>query len=58
MQVIVGKTAFIDLSKKTVKIKETPRRLVGNLLGGRGANMAYLYGCYPKMPIRWAPKMF
>jgi aldehyde:ferredoxin oxidoreductase len=47
MQPVVGKTAFIDLTKQTVRIENTPRRLVKNLLGGRGLNMAYLYRMLP-----------
>ena len=47
MQSVVGKTAFIDLTKRTVKIEDTPRALVKDLLGGRGLNMAYLYRMLP-----------
>ena len=43
METIVGKTAFIDLTASTVKVVDTPKKLVRDLLGGRGANMAYLY---------------
>jgi len=37
------KTAFIDLSSGSVRIEETPGRLVERFLGGRGLNMFYLY---------------
>jgi len=47
MQPVVGKTAFIDLTKRTVQIENTPRGLVKDLLGGRGLNMAYLYRMLP-----------
>jgi aldehyde:ferredoxin oxidoreductase len=47
MQPVVGKTAFIDLTGRTVKIENTPRGLVKDLLGGRGLNMAYLYQMLP-----------
>ena len=45
---IVGKTAFVDLSSRTVQLEDTPRKLVHDLLGGRGVNMAYLYRMLPK----------
>jgi aldehyde:ferredoxin oxidoreductase len=48
METIVGKTAFVDLSFRTVHIEETSRKLVYDLLGGRGANMAYLFRMLPK----------
>ncbi|MBT3255001.1 MAG: aldehyde ferredoxin oxidoreductase family protein [Deltaproteobacteria bacterium] len=48
METIVGKTAFIDLSASTVKVVNTPKKLVRDLLGGRGANMAYLYRMLPE----------
>jgi aldehyde:ferredoxin oxidoreductase len=48
MATIVGKTAFIDLSASTVKVVDTPKKLVRDLLGGRGANMAYLYRMLPE----------
>lgn len=44
---IVGKTAFVDLSERRVKIEDTPQEIVRNFLGGRGANMAYLYRMLP-----------
>jgi aldehyde:ferredoxin oxidoreductase len=47
MKTIVGKTAFINLTTKAVDIEQTPRKLVHDLLGGRGANMAYLYQMLP-----------
>jgi aldehyde:ferredoxin oxidoreductase len=47
MKTIVGKTACVDLTTRTVKVANTPRRLVNDLLGGRGANMAYLYRMLP-----------
>ena len=47
MQTIVGKTAFIDLTARTVNVEQTPTDLVHDLLGGRGANMAYLYRMLP-----------
>jgi len=47
MQPVVGKTAFIDLTKRSVRIQNTPLSLVKNLLGGRGLNMAYLYRMLP-----------
>jgi hypothetical protein len=40
MQSVVGKTAYIDLTRRTVKIENTPRTLVKDLLGGRELNMA------------------
>lgn len=40
---ILGKTAFVDLSAGAVSIEETPEDLVRSFLGGRGANMAYLH---------------
>ncbi|MDP2268313.1 MAG: aldehyde ferredoxin oxidoreductase N-terminal domain-containing protein, partial [Deltaproteobacteria bacterium] len=40
---MAGKTAFVDLSAKTVRLEDTPGEIVRNWLGGRGANMAYLY---------------
>ena len=47
MRPIVGKTAFIDLTRRTVKIENTRRALAKDLLGGRGLNMAYLYRMLP-----------
>jgi len=43
MEINVGKTAFVDLSNGSVRVEDTPPELVRGLLGGRGANMAYLY---------------
>ncbi|MCF8127475.1 MAG: aldehyde ferredoxin oxidoreductase family protein [Deltaproteobacteria bacterium] len=48
MDTIVGRTAFVDLSTGIVNVEDTPQRLVRNLLGGRGANMAYLYRMLPE----------
>jgi aldehyde:ferredoxin oxidoreductase len=42
-ELIVGRTAHVDLTKRRVRILETPRKLVAALLGGRGLNMAYLH---------------
>ena len=47
METIIGKTAFIDLSARTVTVEDTPIQLVHHLLGGRGINMAYLYRMLP-----------
>jgi len=47
MKTIVGKTAIIDLSARTVAVEDTPIQLVYHLLGGRGVNMAYLYRMLP-----------
>jgi len=44
---ILGKTAFVDLSAGTVGIEDTPEDLVRSFLGGRGANMAYLHRLLP-----------
>ncbi|MCG6877808.1 MAG: aldehyde:ferredoxin oxidoreductase, partial [Deltaproteobacteria bacterium] len=48
MKTIVGRTAFVDLSACAVNVTDTPRKLVRDLLGGRGANMAYLYRMLPE----------
>ena len=56
METIVGKTALVDLSERTVSVENTPRTLVHELLGGRGANMAYLYiSCAMSAPAMPAP---
>jgi aldehyde:ferredoxin oxidoreductase len=44
---ILGKTAFIDLTTGVVRVEDTPLELVRALLGGRGANMAYLHSLLP-----------
>jgi aldehyde:ferredoxin oxidoreductase len=56
MKPIVGKTAFVDLTSKTVRVENTPRQLVNDLLGGRGANMAYLYHMLPSGTDALSPK--
>ncbi len=43
-EIIVGRTALVDLNAGEVHLGPTPRRLVEKLLGGRGGNMAYLGG--------------
>ena len=56
MKPIVGKTAFVDLTSQTVRVENTPRKLVNDLLGGRGANMAYLYHMLPSGTDALSPK--
>jgi aldehyde:ferredoxin oxidoreductase len=38
-----GATLFVDLERRQAQRAFTPMRVVGGLLGGRGANMFYLY---------------
>ncbi len=38
-----GRTLFVDLARREVRSAYTPLRVVRGLLGGRGANMFYLY---------------
>lgn len=38
----VGKTAFVDLTRRETRVVDTPRAAVRALLGGRGVNVGYL----------------
>ena len=42
-----SRTAFVDLSRGSVRYEETPPEVVRNYLGGRGLNSAYLYRMLP-----------